>query len=101
MVRKTVTADARTGEVQSLYTGYSGFGWKEEQDTAPAELSDGALDFLQRKYPDYLPLCELKDSSRSDWSVTVDAYTYVRMGWPPPPPPAGRGRCPSPPRCPG
>ena len=79
MVRKTVTADARTGEVQSLYTGYSGFGWKEEQDTAPAELSDGALDFLQRKYPDYLPLCELKDSSRSDWSVTVDSYTYVRM----------------------
>lgn len=78
-VRKTVTADARTGEVQSLYTSYSGFGWKEEKDPAPAELPDAARDFLERKYPDYLPLCELRDSSRSDWSVAVDSYAFVRM----------------------
>jgi len=78
-VRKTITADARTGEVQSLYTSYNGFGWKESKDTAPGEIPAGALDFLQRKYPDYLPLCELKNSSRSDWSVAVDSYSYVRM----------------------
>ena len=79
VVRKTVTADARTGEVQSLYTNYSGFGWKEGKDTAPAELPDAARDFLERKYPDYLPLCELRDSSRSDWSVAVDSYRFIRM----------------------
>ena len=77
-VRKSVTADARTGEVLSLYTSYNGFGWKESKDASPADLP-GALDFLQRKYPDWLPLCELKSSSRSDWSVAVDSYTYVRM----------------------
>ena len=78
-VWKYVTADARTGEVQSLYTGYNGFGWKEEQDTVPADLPAAARDFLERKYPDWLSLCELKDSSRSDWSVAVDSYYYVRM----------------------
>ena len=78
-VWKIVTADARTGEVESLYTSYSGFGWKESKDTEPAALPDTAKDFLERKYPDYLPLCELKASSRSDWSVAVDSYTYVRM----------------------
>lgn len=78
-VRKSVTADARTGEVLSLYTSYNGFGWKESKDASPADLPAGALDFLQRKYPDWLPLCELKSSSRSDWSVAVDSYTYVRM----------------------
>jgi hypothetical protein len=78
-VWKYVTADARTGEVQSLYTGYNGFGWKEEQDTTPADLPAAARDFLERKYPDWLSLCELKDSSRSDWSVPVDSYYYIRM----------------------
>ena len=78
-VWKTVTADARTGEVQSLYTGYSGFGWRESKGDAPGELSAAAQDFLQRKYPAYMPLCTLKDSSRSDWSVAVDSYSYVRM----------------------
>ena len=78
-VWKYVTADARTGEVQSLYTGYNGFGWKEEQDPVPADLPAAARDFLERKYPDWLSLCELKDSSRSDWSVPVDSYYYVRM----------------------
>ena len=78
-VWKYVTADARTGEVQSLYTGYNGFGWKEEQDTPPADLPAAARDFLERKYPDWLSLCELKDSSRSDWSVPVDSYYYIRM----------------------
>ena len=78
-VWKYFTADARTGEVQSLYTGYNGFGWKEEIDTTPADLPAAALDFLERKYPDWLSLCELKDSSRSDWSVAVDSYYYVRM----------------------
>ena len=78
-VWKTVTADARTGEVQSIYTGYNGFGWREERGGAPGKLSDAARDFLQRKYPAYLPLCELRDSSRSDWSVAVDSYTFVRM----------------------
>ncbi len=79
VVRKTFTADARTGEVQSLYTNYNGFGWKESKDASPAELPAGALDFLQRQYADYLPLCELKSSSRSDWSVVVDSYSFVRM----------------------
>ena len=78
-VWKSVTADARTGEVLSLYTSYNGFGWKESKDDSPADLPAAALDFLQRKYPDWLPLCELKSSSRSDWSVAVDSYTYVRM----------------------
>ena len=78
-VWKSVTADARTGEVQSLYTGYYGFGWKESKNPAPGEISAAARDFLQRKYPTYMPLCALKDSSRSDWSVAVDSYGYVRM----------------------
>ena len=78
-VWKTFTADARTGEVQSLYTGYSGFGWKESKGGAPGELSAAAQDFLQRKFPAYMPLCRLKDSSRSDWSVAVDSYGYVRV----------------------
>ena len=78
-VYKSITADARTGEVQSLYTYYSGFGWKESKGEGAAELSAAAKDFLARKYPAYMPLCELQSSSRSDWNVTVDSYAYVRM----------------------
>ncbi len=78
-VYKNITADARTGEIQSLYTYYSGFGWKESKESSPAELSAAAKDFLERKYAAYMPLCDLRSSSRSDWSVTVDSYTYIRM----------------------
>ncbi len=78
-VWKTVTADARTGEVQSLYTSYQGFRWKESKNPVPGTLSATARDFLERRYPDRMPLCELKASSRSDWTVAVDSYTYIRM----------------------
>ena len=78
-VWKTVTADARTGEVQSLYTSYVGFGWKESKESAPGELSAQAEDFLERRYPAYMPLCALTESNRTDWNVAVDSYTYTRM----------------------
>ena len=78
-VWKNITADARTGEVQSLYTSYQGFGWKESKSPAPGDLSAAARDFLERRYPDWLPLCELTASSRSDWNVAVDSYVYTRM----------------------
>ena len=78
-VTKNLTADARTGEIRSLYTYYSGFGWKErEEEEAPA-VSPAALDFLERWYGDYLPLCELTSATRNRWSTPQDYFTYTRM----------------------
>jgi len=76
---KYVTADARTGEVLSLSTGYTGFGRRQEKEEGPGEISAVALDFLERKYPGYLPLCEQQSASRSGWGAPVDAYVYIRM----------------------
>ena len=76
---KYITADARTGEVLSLSTGYSGFAWREEKGAEPGEISAAALDFLGRKYPAYLPLCEQQSAYRSTWGAPVDSYNYIRM----------------------
>ena len=78
-VVKYITADARTGEVQSLYTSYSGFGWREDKGEEPGALSSAAKDFLERRYAAYMPLCELQSTYRSAWSVAVDSFSYIRM----------------------
>ena len=79
-VWKTFTADARTGEVQSVYTSYSGFGWREEkEEAADPAISETALRFLEKRYGDWLPLCEQTWASQSRWSVPVNSFTYTRM----------------------
>ena len=77
-VWKTFTADARTGEVQSVYTSYSGFGWQERKDAGEPEISETALRFLEKRYGDWLPLCEQTWAGRSTWGVAVDSFTYTR-----------------------
>ncbi len=79
-IYKYFTADARTGEVQGLSTSYYGFGWKEREaaDEEPA-ISRIALGFLEARYGDYLPLCELSSASQSRWSSPQNYFTYTRM----------------------
>ena len=77
-VWKYFTADARTGEIQGLYTWYSGFGWKEQKEGAEPGISDTALRFLEKRYGDWLPLCELTSATQSRWSVPVNSFTYTR-----------------------
>ena len=78
-VWKQFTADARTGEIQGLYTYYSGFGWQERKDQPAPVVSDIALRFLEKRYGDWLPLCEQTSACRSSWGVPVDTFTYTRM----------------------
>ena len=77
-VWKQFTADARTGEIQSLYTWYSGFGWQERKDAPEPGISDTALRFLEKRYGDWLPLCRQTTANRSSWGVAVDSFTYTR-----------------------
>ncbi len=77
-VWKNFTADARTGEIQSVYTYYSGFGWQERKDAGEPEISEIALRFLEKRYGDWLPLCEQTWASRSTWGAAVDSFTYTR-----------------------
>ncbi len=78
-VRKTFIADARTGEVQSVYTSYSGFGWQERKEAPVPEISETALRFLEKRYGGWLPLCELTLAQQSTWGVAVDSFTYTRV----------------------
>ena len=78
-VRKDLTADARTGEVLSLYTRYVGFGWQEREAAPEPGISDAALAFLRRQYASELPLCELTEAHQETWSVPVNVFTYTRM----------------------
>ena len=78
-VWKEFTADARTGEIQSVYTSYSGFGWKERKEAGEAVISDTALRFLEKRYGDWLPLCEQTRANQSTWGVPVNSFTYTRM----------------------
>ncbi len=79
-VVKQITADARTGEVQYLYTNYSGFGWRDKDDPKDAPVvSPAALAFLQERYGSRLPLCEQSRAEQHIWSVPVDSFTYTRM----------------------
>ncbi len=77
-VWKYFTADARTGEIQSVYTSYSGFGWREREDAPSPEISGIALRFLEKRYGDWLPLCELTSATQSRWGVPVNSFTYTR-----------------------
>ena len=78
-VWKEFTADARTGEIQGLYTWYSGFGWREEKETSEPVISDIALRFLEKRYGDWMPLCEQTWASQSSWYVPVNYFTFTRM----------------------
>ena len=78
-VWKYFTADARTGEVQSVYTSYSGFGWQEREEAPAPEISGIALRFLEQRYGDWLPLCDLTSATQSRWGVPVNSFTYTRM----------------------
>ncbi len=81
-VWKEFTADARTGEIQGLYTGYSGFGWrdeKEQKEEADPGISDAALRFLEKRYGGWMPLCEQTSASQNNWNVPVNHFTYTRM----------------------
>lgn len=78
-VQKWITADAFTGEVLSISTYYSGFGWRETEKSAPTALSAAAKDFLERRYGDELPLCGEPEIYQSTWNVPVNRYSYTRM----------------------
>ncbi len=78
-VWKTFTADARTGEIQSVYTSYSGFGWQEREDAPAPGISEIALRFLEKRYGDWLPLCEQTSATQSRWGVAVNSFIYTRM----------------------
>ena len=78
-VWKEFTADARTGEIQGLYTWYSDFGWREEKETSEPVISDAALRFLEKRYGDWMPLCEQTWANQSNWYVPVNSFTYTRM----------------------
>ncbi len=78
-IYKNFTADARTGEIQGLYTSYYGFGWKEREAEEEPALSDIALGFLEKQYGAYLPLCELTSATQSSWSSPQNYFTYTRM----------------------
>ncbi len=78
-VWKEFTADARTGEVQGLYTWYSGFGWEEREEAPEPGISDIALRFLEKRYGSWLPLCEQTYANQSRWGVPVNSFTYTRM----------------------
>ncbi len=78
-VSKSVTADAHTGEVKSLYTYYSGFGWEERKDTAEPVISDTAQNFLNDRYGAYMSQTRLEDSYQSSWGMKVDSFRYVRV----------------------
>jgi len=78
-VYKNVSADARTGEIKSLYTFYNGFGWEEVTAEESPVISDIALGFLTERYGSYLPLCELTDASQNTRGVDVNFFTYTRM----------------------
>ena len=78
-VWKEFIADARTGEIQGLYTRYSGFGWKEREEGAEPGISEAALRFLEKRYGDWLPLCEQTWANQSRWGVPVNSFTYTRM----------------------
>ena len=78
-VWKTFTADARTGEIQSVYTSYNGFGWQERKDAPVPAVSDIALRFLEKRYGDWLPLCEQTAAGQTTWGVPVNWFTYTRV----------------------
>ena len=78
-VWKTITSDARTGEVQSVYTSYSGFGWRERKEVPDPVISDTALRFLEKRYGDWMPLCRQTQASQSNWGVPVNYFTYTRV----------------------
>lgn len=76
-VVKSITADARTGEVQRLYTSYRSFGWEELEKTEP-ELSTAAANFLAARYGDYMKEAALESSYQNTWGCRTNAFTYVQ-----------------------
>jgi len=85
-IHKNFTADALTGEILSLYTYASGFGWEERETEENPVISDLALDFIQRHWGEELKLCEQTEAFQSAWGLRENSFRYTRMeaGYPAP-----------------
>lgn len=76
-IQKSFRLNGKTGEIKSCYTSYLGFPWKEGETTEPV-ISKAASDYLNKRFPDYMPNTKLYYSSASNWNVETYSFTYAQ-----------------------
>jgi len=76
-VAKTFTLDAKTGQINSCYTNYSGFNGVEKEASEPV-VSETAKSFLSRRFPEWFGETGLYSSYANNWNVETYSFTFCQ-----------------------
>jgi uncharacterized membrane protein YkoI len=76
-VNKNFTLDAKTGEIDSCYTDYYGFKWKDKKTSEP-KISKTAETFLSKRFSAWFGKTGVYNSYANNWNVETYSFTYCQ-----------------------